>query len=40
MDIDLRIAVVLLPLLAAGGWAVFNIGQAALKQFQGFNSKS
>ncbi|MBW4580009.1 MAG: photosystem II protein Y [Tildeniella nuda ZEHNDER 1965/U140] len=39
MDFDLRIVVVLLPLAAAAGWAVFNIGQAALKQFQGFNSK-
>ena len=39
MDIDLRIAVVLLPLAAAAGWAFFNIGQAAIKQLQGFNSK-
>ncbi len=40
MDIDLRVAVVLLPLLAAAGWAAFNIGQAAIKQLQGFVSKS
>ncbi|MBW4472639.1 MAG: photosystem II protein Y [Stenomitos rutilans HA7619-LM2] len=39
MDFDLRILIVLLPLAAAGGWAVFNISQAALKQFQTFNSK-
>jgi photosystem II PsbY protein len=39
MDLDLRIVVVLLPLAAAAGWALFNIGQAALKQFQTFNSK-
>jgi len=39
MEIDMRIVVVLLPLVAAGGWALFNIGQAALKQFQTFNSK-
>lgn len=40
MDIDLRLAVVLLPLAVAAGWAVFNIGQAALKQIQGFLSNS
>lgn len=36
MDIDWRIAVVASPLLLAAGWAVFNIGAAALKQAQGF----
>lgn len=39
MDIDLRAAVVLLPLAVAAGWAVFNILPAALKQIQGFLSK-
>jgi photosystem II PsbY protein len=39
MDVDLRVAVVLLPLILAGSWAVFNIAQAALKQIQGFFSK-
>lgn len=33
---DLRLLVVLLPLAIAGGWAVYNIGQAALAQFQKF----
>lgn len=40
MELDLRIVVVLLPLVAAAGWAVFNIGQAALRQFQTFTSKN
>jgi photosystem II PsbY protein len=40
MDIDLRVAVVLLPILVAAGWAGFNIFQAALKQIQTFLSKS
>jgi photosystem II PsbY protein len=37
---DWRILVVLLPLLLAGGWAAYNIGQLALKQVQGFLNKS
>ncbi|MGC9527140.1 MAG: photosystem II protein Y [Limnospira sp.] len=40
MDLDLRLLVVLLPLLLAGGWAVFNVGAAALRQAQGFMNKS
>ena len=39
MDIDWRVAVVLSPLLLAAGWALFNIGAAALKQVQGFLDK-
>lgn len=39
MDFDFRILVVLLPLLVAAGWAVFNIGAAALRQVQGFINK-
>lgn len=39
MDFDWRILVVLLPVLLAGSWAVYNIGQAALKQVQGFLNK-
>lgn len=39
MDIDLRVLVVLLPLIVAGSWAVYNIGQLALKQIQGFITK-
>jgi photosystem II PsbY protein len=34
MDFDFRVLIVLLPILLAGGWAVFNIGAAALKQVQ------
>jgi photosystem II PsbY protein len=32
MHFDFRILIVLLPLLLAGGWAVYNIGALALKQ--------
>jgi photosystem II PsbY protein len=34
MDFDFRVLIVLLPILLAGGWAVFNIGAAALRQVQ------
>lgn len=40
MDMDLRVVVVLLPVILAGSWAVYNIGQVALKQIQGFLSRS
>lgn len=40
MDFDWRLLVVLGPILIAGGWAVFNIGAAALRQVQGFINKS
>jgi photosystem II PsbY protein len=40
MDIDFRIAIVLLPVIAAGAWAFYNIGQIALRQIQTFLSKS
>ncbi len=36
MDIDMRVAVVLAPVLIAAGWAAFNIGAAALRQLQSF----
>ncbi|MDF0553679.1 photosystem II protein Y [Kamptonema sp. UHCC 0994] len=39
MDFDFRVLVVLLPILLAGGWAVFNIGAAALKQVQNLLNK-
>lgn len=32
---DLRIVLVLAPLGVAAGWAIFNIGAAAIRQFQG-----
>ena len=34
MDFDFRILIVLLPVLLAGGWALFNVGAAALTQVQ------
>jgi photosystem II PsbY protein len=39
MDFDWRLLVVLAPVLLAGSWAVYNIGQIALKQVQAFLSK-
>jgi photosystem II PsbY protein len=36
MDIDFRVAFVLLPVIAAVSWALFNIAPAAIKQIQGF----
>lgn len=36
MDIDFRVAIVLLPVIAAVSWAAFNIAPAAIKQIQGF----
>jgi photosystem II PsbY protein len=35
MDFDFRLLIVLAPLLAAAGWAGFNIFAAALRQIQG-----
>jgi photosystem II PsbY protein len=40
MDIDWRVLIVLSPLVLAAGWALFNIGAVALRQVQGFLSKS
>jgi photosystem II PsbY protein len=34
MDFDFRLLIVLAPLAAAAGWAVFNILPVALKQIQ------
>ena len=36
---DWRILVVLMPLGVAAGWAIFNIGSAALSQAQKFLNK-
>lgn len=36
---DWRILVVLLPVILAGSWALYNIGQAAIKQVQAFLNK-
>jgi photosystem II PsbY protein len=40
MDFDFRILIVLLPLLLAGGWAVYNIGALALKQLEKMNKQA
>ncbi|AFZ26437.1 Photosystem II protein Y (PsbY) [Cylindrospermum stagnale PCC 7417] len=39
MDIDYRVVIVLAPVAIAAGWAVFNIGAAALRQVQNFLNK-
>ncbi|MBJ7295677.1 Photosystem II protein Y [Dolichospermum sp. UHCC 0315A] len=39
MDIDNRVLIVLAPIAIAAGWAVFNIGAAALRQVQNFLSR-
>ena len=39
MEFDWRVLVVLLPVILAGSWALFNVGAAALRQVQGFLNK-
>ena len=39
MDLDNRVLIVLAPVAIAAGWAVFNIGAAALRQVQNFLNK-
>jgi len=39
INMDWRILIVLSPLLLAGGWAIYNIGQLALKQAKTFLTK-
>ncbi|MEW6491840.1 MAG: photosystem II protein Y [Cyanobacteriota bacterium] len=34
MGIDWRVVVVLLPVILAASWALFNVGAAALRQIQ------
>jgi photosystem II PsbY protein len=36
---DLRLLIVLLPLGVAAGWALFNVGAAAISQAQKFLNK-
>lgn len=36
MDIDTRVVFVLLPVIAAASWAIFNIAPAAIQQIQNF----
>ncbi|HEY9781251.1 MAG TPA: photosystem II protein Y [Leptolyngbyaceae cyanobacterium] len=33
---DMRVAFVLLPVIAAASWALFNIAPAAIRQIQSF----
>jgi photosystem II PsbY protein len=37
---DLRILIVFAPVLIAAGWALFNIGRAAIQQLRRLNSAS
>jgi photosystem II PsbY protein len=37
---DWRVLIVLIPILVAGSWAIFNIGAIALRQAQQFLSKN
>lgn len=39
MDLDWRVVIVLAPVVIAAGWALFNIGAAAIGQFQRFLNK-
>ncbi|WP_310425954.1 photosystem II protein Y [Chamaesiphon sp. VAR_48_metabat_135_sub] len=39
MDFDFRLLIVLAPLAAAGGWAIYNVLPAAIKQIQGLLSE-
>ena len=36
MEFDWRVLVVLLPVILAASWALFNVGAAALRQVQAF----
>lgn len=31
---DIRLIIVFLPVIAAGSWAIYNIGRMALQQFR------
>ena len=35
---DMRLLIVLIPVLAAGSWALYNIGRAALQQLRSMGS--
>lgn len=37
---DLRLLIVLLPLMLAAGWALYNVGQLALQQWSKFNKQA
>lgn len=36
---DLRLLIVLLPIIAAGSWALYNVGKLAIVQIQNFLNK-
>ncbi len=36
MEFDWRVLIVLLPVILAASWALFNIGAVALRQVQAF----
>ncbi|MBW4577847.1 MAG: photosystem II protein Y [Aphanothece sp. CMT-3BRIN-NPC111] len=40
MDFDFRLLIVLLPVIAAASWALFNVAPIAIKQVQAFLNKS
>jgi len=40
MDFDFRLLIVLLPVIAALSWALFNVAPIAIKQVQAFLNKS
>nr|YP_009628757.1 photosystem II protein Y [Balbiania investiens]QBX88540.1 photosystem II protein Y [Balbiania investiens] len=35
---DMRLLIVLMPILAAGSWALYNIGRAAIQQLRSMSS--
>lgn len=37
---DWRVLIVVLPIGVAAGWAIFNIGAAAIRQIQNYTSKN
>ncbi len=39
MDFDWRVLVVLLPIIGAGSWALFNVSRLAIAQIQNFLNK-
>lgn len=39
MEFDFRLLIVLLPVLAAAGWALYNVATIAIKQVQAFFNK-
>jgi photosystem II PsbY protein len=36
---DMRVVIVLAPVIIAASWAIFNIGAAAIRQVQAFLNK-